>query len=443
MRVTFIRPCIGRPRPGKFETAAIQPLQLSVLAALTPDSVDVKLYDDRVEPIPFHEPTDLVALTVETFTAKRAYEIAARYRAMGVKVVMGGMHPTLLPKEVSLHADSVFVGDAETLWGTLIADFMKGALKPLYRALPTIPQAGTFPRRELFKGKKYLPLSLLQFSRGCPHRCTFCAPTTYFKGKHYLRQIDAVVREIVENKLKIVLFVDDNFTANPRAARELMRELIPLKIIWGSQASIEMTRDPELMRLMADSGCFGHVIGLESTDEQNLVLMNKKQNMGSDYSTVARIMGEYGLSAWAALTVGHDSDTPDSIARLVDQCIEAKFAYAAVNMLCPYPATPLYRSLNKQNRLLYDGKWWLHNDYRYNGAAFIPKRMTPEELTLACHNGWERFYSAFKITRRLITVPNLIHSPFRLALHIFYNAILRKDFLLNDGMSFGGEGRPQ
>jgi len=436
VRLTLIRPSIGRPNPGTFETAAIEPLQLGVVAALTPPHWEVRLYDDRVEPIPFDEPTDLVALTLETFTAKRAYQIATAYRARGVTVVMGGMHPTLLPDEVAAHADAVYVGDAEQHWGELLSDVERGRLKRLYRGEPTIPQLGTFPRRDLFKGKKYLPLSLVQFSRGCPYRCAFCAPSTYFDGRHRTRAIDAVIREIAENNLKIVLFVDDNFTADRAAAKDLMRELVPLKIIWGSQASVEMIRDRELMRLMADSGCFGHVVGIESTDRENLVTMNKKQNLSGGLGAVAEAFGEYGMTLWAALTVGHDNDTPDSIARLVDRCVEARFAYAAVNMLCPYPATPLYERLKAEGRLLYDGKWWLHSEYHFNAAAFVPRRMTADELTLACRKGWTTFYSPTNIARRVLTWDTLRRHPLRIGLHLFYNYILRKDFLLTDGMPF-------
>jgi radical SAM superfamily enzyme YgiQ (UPF0313 family) len=128
------------------DAARMEPLQLAVLAALTPPGVDVRLLDDRVDVIDYDEPTDLVAITVESFTARRAYEIAAEFRARRVPVVMGGMHPTLIPEEVAQHADSVFTGDAETLWAQVVADAHDGRLRPRYDAPVGPPQAGATPR---------------------------------------------------------------------------------------------------------------------------------------------------------------------------------------------------------------------------------------------------------------------------------------------------------
>jgi len=183
MKITLIKPNIGRREHSLYvDNASMEPLQLGILAALTPSDVDVVMYDDRLEAIPYSEPTDLVAITVETFTARRSYEISEEYRRRGVPVIMGGMHVTLIPEEVKEHCDSIMIGDAEDKWTEMVNDLKNGQLKPVYECNPVhIPQKNVITRRDIFKGKKYMPITLMQFSRGCKYNCKYCASSVYFK----------------------------------------------------------------------------------------------------------------------------------------------------------------------------------------------------------------------------------------------------------------------
>jgi hypothetical protein len=237
MKLTLIKPTIGRMTHSLYvDEARMEPLNLGVLAALTPPDVDVVMYDDRMEPIPYDAPTDLVAITVETYTARRSYEIADEYRRRGVPVIMGGFQPTFVPDECAAHADSLFIGDAETGWATVIDDARRGALKPRYFASPGKPQSGFITRRDIYKGKGYLPISLLQFSRGCRFVCDFCAVTKYFDKKHYLRAIDETLQEVADADHRLLFFVDDNIASNRAALKELCRALIGMRVTWVSQA---------------------------------------------------------------------------------------------------------------------------------------------------------------------------------------------------------------
>ncbi len=311
MKLTLVKPNIGRMEHSLYvDEGRMEPLQLGVLAGLTPPDVEVALYDDRMEPILYDEPTGLVAITVETYTARRAYEISAEFRRRGVPVILGGMHPTLIPEEARQHADSIFIGDAETGWAAVIEDARHHRLKPEYRAPVGPPQPGTLTRRDLFAGKGYLPVTLLQFSRGCRFTCTFCAVSAYFDRTQYRRDVREVVQEIEAQGRRFLFFVDDNLLSDHEAAKELFRALIPLKVRWVSQGSIDMTRDSELMDLMERSGCVGLVVGFESLEHQNLRGMKKAPNLagGFDgYQESIRIIRDHGLQLWAAFTLGHDS----------------------------------------------------------------------------------------------------------------------------------------
>lgn len=444
MKLTLIKPNIGRREHSLYvDEGRMEPLPLGILAALTPPDVDVVLYDDRMEPIPYDEKTDLVGITVETFTARRAYEISAEFRRRGIPVVMGGMHAMLIPDEVAEHCDALIVGDAEPVWAEMIADFRRGALKPRYDAVqPVCPQGNVIARRDLFEGKGYLPISLLQFSRGCAHRCSFCASSVYFKAHHYCRPVPDVIREIQSQKRKLLFFVDDNIVCNREKAKELFRALIPLKIRWVSQGSMDMLQDPELMELMVKSGCLGLVIGFESISPDCIADMHKytnKKAASEMYREEIAQLRKWGLQTWAAFTVGHDGDTIESIRATCDFAIKNKFTFAAFNILMPYPNTPLYEKLEREGRLLYDGKWWLHPDYRFNYASIVPKNMTPDELTEIAFDCRRRFNSIGSIIRRAIEPHTNLRTPYRFVTYLLYNPLFRKEVFKKQGLHFGLE----
>ena len=444
MKLILIKPNIGRREHSLYvDEGRMEPLPLGILAALTPPDVEVVLYDDRMEQIPYDEPADLVGITVETFTARRAYEISAEYRRRGVKVVMGGMHAKLIPEEVAQHCDCVIVGDAEPVWAEMVADFRAGKMRPRYDAVqPLCPQKGIIARRDIFEGKGYLPITLLQFSRGCAHRCSFCASSVYFGAKHFCRPVDEVIREIRSQKRKLLFFVDDNIVCNRAKAKELFRALIPLKIRWVSQGSMDMLQDPELMALMVKSGCLGLVIGFESISPDCIRDMHKFTNTRASselYADEIAQLRKYGLQTWAAFTVGHDGDTVDSIRATCDFAIRNKFTFAAFNILMPYPNTPLYEKLEREGRLLYDGKWWLHEDYRFNYCSIVPKNMTPDELTAVSFECRARFNSVGSIIRRALEPYTNMRSPYRFMTYLIYNPLFRKEVFKKQGLRFGLE----
>lgn len=422
-----------------FDEGRMEPLQLGLLAAMCPPDVDVQLVDDRCETIPFDAPTDLVAMTVEVFTAKRAYEICAEYRKRGIPVILGGFHPSLIPEEARLHADSIVIGDAEPVWQNVLLDFKAGQLRPQYHGCTQAVQAGILPRRELFRGKGYLPLTLVQFGRGCRYDCEFCAIRAYFHQHYTSRSIDEVVREIEAQDRTLVFFVDDNVVADPATAKQLFRRLIPLRIHWVSQGSVDMTRDLELMDLMVASGCLGNVIGFESIHPDALQNMHKTPNLPDfdRYAKAIRILKQYGLQTWAAFTLGGDQDTRQSLRDTLAFALHHKFTFAAFSVLMPYPGTPLYQRLEAEDRLLYGGKWWLHPDYRFNYAAFKPRHMTPEELTETAFELRTRWNSTASILRRFFDLKTNLRTFHKMAVYWMYNPLFRKETFKKQGMYLG------
>lgn len=445
MKLTLIKPTIGRKEHSLYkDEGRMEPLMLGVLAALTPADVEVVMYDDRMEIIPYDEVTDLVAITVETYTARRAYEIADEYRQRGVKVIIGGIHANLLPDEVMQHADSIFLGDAETLWATMINDARYHKLKPCYTApvgVGQVTQCGEkiLPRRDIYQGKGYLPISLMQFSRGCRFACKFCAVSRYFKRNYYLRQIDEVVREIEQHHSKFIFFIDDNIATDHKALAELCHALIPLKIHWISQASLDVTKNPTLMKLMQQSGCWGNVLGFESINPLSLREAKKSPNIiaFNHYQQETNILRDHGMQTWAAFTLGYDHDTVETIAQTMEFALKNRFAFAAFNILMPYPSTPLYQQLQQERRLLYQAKWWLDPTYRFNQAAFIPNLMTADELTNACHLARSHFNSIPSIIKRFSDLKLTLQSFSRIISFWRYTLLFKKEVYKKHGMRFG------
>ena len=401
MRLTIIHPCIGRRIGAPYIRGwQMEPLAPAMLASLTPPDVGVRFYDDRMEPIPYDEPTDLVAISVETYTAKRAYQIASEYRRRGVPVSMGGFHSTLVPEEVSEYAESVVVGEAEDQWPQVIADFRAGRMRRMYRSPVRPSLRGVRPDRSIFHGKRYLPIGLVEAGRGCHLRCEFCAIQSFFESTQNRRPTDEIIDEVRRIDKPLIFFVDDNFTSHVDHAKELMRRLVPMKIKWVSQASIHAAHDEEFLRLARESGCQGLLIGLESLNPDTLRRMSKSFNMmKGGYEVAFANFRRYGIRLYITFMLGYDGDTMDAFRQNVRFAKENGFFMVSFNHVTPFPGTPLYDQLAEEGRLLYD-RWWLDPDYRYGMLPFVPTGMTAEDVRQGCLEARSDFYSLPSILRR-------------------------------------------
>ncbi len=441
--VTLVHPCVGRRAGSRsyMNTWKMEPLPVALLSALLPKEVERVFFDDRLESIDYDLPTDLVAISVETYTAKRAYQIASEYRSRGVPVVMGGYHATLFPEEVARFADSVVVGEAEAILAELIDDYRHGTARRLYRSSARPDPSTATPDRAIFRGKRYLPIRLLEFARGCTFRCEFCAVQSFHNATHTHRQVDQVIAELrrVKRPGQLVFFVDDNITSDLAAAKELMRALIPLKVRWISQASINVAFDDEALALLKRSGCQGLLVGFESLHTPTLHRMQKGFNAshGGPQAALARFRA-HGLRIYGTFVFGYDHDRRETFEETLEFAQDQGLFIAAFNHITPFPGTPLYDRLAGEGRLLMK-PWWLDEDYRYGMVPFEPKNLSPAELAELCIAARRRFYGWKSIGRRFGHWVNF-RDPLMAFYFVAINAMHQVDVRGRHGLPLGDLG---
>ena len=437
-RLILIYPAIGR-KPGKpfVRSWQLQPLAIARLAAMTPPGWQITFIDDRLEPINYGIATDLVALSIETYSSKRGFQIAARFRQRGVPVVLGGYHATLCPEETKEHADSVCVGEAESVWQTILQDAGCGQLKPFYRGDRTRPLEGLQPDRSVFQGKNYLPVALVETSRGCPFQCNFCSIGAVFEGTYRRRPVGEIVEELRQVRDKYVFFVDDNIVGDPAGARELFEAITPLGIQWMSQGSLHALKDESLVHQMARSGCMGLLVGFESLDHQNLAAMGKRINKVDDYRATLDRLRQAGVFVYGTFIFGYPHDKPEGFEECVRFAKQETLFLAAFNHLVPFPGTPLYRDLEAEGRLKYP-QWWMSEDYRFGQVPFRPASMVADEVEACCHRARSSFYTWASILRRSLEFKCNSPTPGRAWAYWMLNWMLRRELSQKAGIPLGG-----
>ena len=375
-------------------------LNLPTLAALTLKDWEVEILDARVTPVDYNARVDLVGITGFTAEMPSAYEIADNFRKNGVKVVMGGVHVSAMSDEALQHADTVVIGEAELIWDNLLEDFKKGKLKQRYKADNLCDMKNmVIPRRDLLNRKMYSGFNTLQATRGCPFNCDYCAVTAFFGHEFRVRPIDEVIAEIKGFDTKEFFFMDDNIVGRPKYAKELFQRLIPLKITWGSQASITMAKDPELLNLYARSGGKYAFIGLESLSQKNLESMHKGWNSAKDYKEAIKKIQDAGINVVGSFVFGLDEDDKTVFKTTFDFIMETRMDAAQFHILTPLPGTVTYEILEKEGRII-DRDW---AKYHTGEVVFQPKGMTVEEL----QNGY------YWIFRNTYTIKNILKRSLR------------------------------
>ena len=423
MKVTFIRPNLYDDRSSD----AMEPLCFAILKALTPVDVETSFYDERLEPVPVEEKTDLVAMTIETYTARRAYQIAAQYRERGIPVVIGGYPPTFLPDEGLEHADAVVKGDAEGIWGRILDDAQNGSLQRIYESDDFPDLAGVIPDRSIFDGKRYAPMGLVQYSRGCKFNCSFCSIRAFYGNNLRQRPVEDVVEDIRRSGKRHIFIVDDNIFVDVPKARALFEALIPLNIKWSCQVSIDIARDRDLVQLMARSGCISALVGFESLDPDNLKEIKKGWNVKwQSYDESIAVFQNAGIMIYGTFVFGCDHDSVEDFDVAVDFAIRHRFILANFNPLTPTPGAALFDRVRREGRLLHD-RWWLDPEFKYGDATMQPRGMTADQLTAGCFDARRKFNTINSILRRMIDRRTNLRSPFRAGVYLLANLVSRRE----------------
>ena len=372
-------------------------ISLLYIAAATPDRHQVTIVEEETETLDFETDCDLVGITCMTAAAPRAYTIAAEFRKRGKKVVLGGIHPTVLPQEAKDHCDSVVTGEAEPVWEKLLEDFENGRLQEFYHGGATENlDRHPFPRRELIKPGAVLGLEPIVTSRGCPYSCEFCSVWKFFGRKIRHVSIDNVLRDIQNAKSSRFMFLDDNIVGDPVYAKELFLALKERKVDWVGQASISFAKNEELLKLAHDSGCKGLFFGVESVSEEKIKRMGKSmRSQQATIDAIKRIMS-HGIFFHASLVFGFDDDDQSVFDETLEFLYKTKIPSATFNILTPYPGTELYNQFKAQDRLVTED--W--SFYDHCTVTYRPQNLTIDQLYEGYLYTKKQYYSLGHIVSR-------------------------------------------
>ncbi len=341
---------------------------------------------------------EVVGITVHLTFAERAYQLAAHFRRLGSKVILGGLHALSCPEEVAPHADAIATGDGVQTWPQILEDVRAARLQREYhsdftRAYSEDPA----PAREILQRSGYLTTTSLNATRGCHNRCGFCYLSTRgLRMPYRMRDPGQIAQEIVADGQPYCVFTDNNLGSNHDYLRRLCRALRPLNIIWSAAVTIDVTDDPGLVREMALAGCTGVFVGFESLTDENLIDARKKTPRAEDYLRRVRLLHENGIQVNGSFVLGFDHDRREVFAELAHWVEQARLECATFHILTPYPGTPLFRLMQTEGRLLHQD--WSKYDTAH--AVFRPKHMTPEELEQGYSWLYQRLFSHESIWQR-------------------------------------------
>jgi radical SAM superfamily enzyme YgiQ (UPF0313 family) len=376
------------------------PLTLTTLASLVPKelNVEVTLVDEGITDIDPDFNADLVGISAITGTAPCSYDLADHFRRRGIPVVLGGVHPTLMPEEAACHADTVVTGYAEQTWPQLLYDFVGGRMQARYDQGDNLSLANLpFPRRELLPASHYTTVHTIEATRGCIHHCEFCVVPSAW-GRPLQKPMGDVIADIRQMRAHRLIFLDLNLIADTTYAKELFKALIPFKVKWGGLVTTLIAMDEELMDLAARSGCRGLLIGFESLSPSALNETRKAFNLRKDYRYVIQQLHKRGIAIMGCFVFGFDSDTRETFAETVDFVLDTCLDLPRYAILTPFPGTPLFHRLKKDGRILTED-WSLYDGQH---VVYEPLKMSPGELLQRTEWAWKQTYSFPAIVRRLL-----------------------------------------
>jgi radical SAM superfamily enzyme YgiQ (UPF0313 family) len=358
----------------------------------------ILLVEEESGLVDMEQDCDLVGISCMTANAPRAYDLCKEFKKRGKTVLLGGVHPTILPEEALKHADCVVVGEAEGVWHKLLSDFQNNELKKRYHEpKPDLEKYVRKDFKKILKNRLFKIIPVMT-TRGCPYNCDFCCVTNLFGRKIRHIPIENVVSDILDSGAKNIMFLDDNIIGHPKYAKALFKAIKPLKVNWVGQASVSLlVADDELMQLAAESGCKAMFFGIESVSVDQLQTLRKALKEIEHLESALKKIKKMGILIHASMVFGFDNDTKEIFSETVEFLIKNKVSTVSFNVLTPYPGTKIYDELKSEGRLTTtDWKYYDHNT-----VVFKPKNMTPYELQLGKINARKKFYSVSSVLKRL------------------------------------------
>ena len=397
----LINPFYAKDPNASFGKHVLTPsLAMTSFAATTPENWRVEYWDENLlhgrppcDPVP-----EVVGITVHLTFAQRAYALAQWYRRRGAKVILGGLHVLSCPEECAPHADALALGDGVQLWPRILRDAETGTLQSRYFATYENQYADDpIPKRTILPRKSFLTTMSLIATRGCHNRCGFCyLATDGLRMPYRMRHPAQVAEEFAASDEPYAVFIDNNLGSRKDYLTALCRALRPLEKIWSAAVTIDVTDDPSLVREMALAGCTGAFIGFESLTDDNLTESRKKTPKTADYARRVRILHDHGIQVNGSFVLGFDHDRKDVFATTAEWIEQNRMECATFHILTPYPATPLFRQMESEGRLLHRD-WSL---YDTSHSVFRPRHMSPEELEHGYSWIYQRLFSHASIWRR-------------------------------------------
>ncbi|HXA57358.1 MAG TPA: radical SAM protein [Candidatus Acidoferrum sp.] len=397
----LINPFYPKDAHASFGKHVLTPtLAMTSFAATTPENWEVRYWDENLldgRP-PFAPIPEVVGISVHLTFSRRAFELAHWYRSRGSKVILGGLHVLSCPEECAPHGDALAMGDGVQLWPRILKDVEAGNLEPRYAATyENQYREDPAPRRRILPRRSFLTTASLIATRGCHNRCGFCyLASDGLRMPYRMRDPEQIASELSEDDQPYGVFIDNNLGSNREYLRKLCRALRPLRKIWSAAVSIDVTDDPSLVRDMALAGCMGVFVGFESLSDANLADAKKKTPKTADYARRVRMLHDNGIQVNSSFVLGFDNDHKDVFVRTADWVEENHIECATFHILTPYPATPLFKQMESEGRLLH--RDWSRYDTAH--AVFRPKNMTPEELEQGYGWIYRRLFSHASIWRR-------------------------------------------
>ena len=413
MKILFIQPTpyYDKNKLIKKNRLYFVGLAPAIFASIIPDDIEFEVCLETIENVNFCTDADLIAISGMGHAILRSIDIAKEFKRRGKTVVMGGYMASLIPNEIKQYCDSVIIGDGEISFPKMIDDFKNGTLQEFYKE-PLVKLTYPLPKYEILTKKKIGDFLPVQAGRGCPNSCSFCSVYCLYRNKYLQRDINEVIRDIKKVKelgYKKFLLLDDNIYSNLDYLKNLCNEIKKLNMKWMSQCSIKIADNPEILKLVADSGCVTLSFGLESISQESLNKMNKSWANVNKYSDQIKKITDAGIDVSTEMVVGADGDTLDSIKATAKFIIDNKIVIPRFYILTPIPGTDFFDEIVEQGRLVNK------NIYTYNGAEAVhkPQNMSPEELTIAYWKLYKEVFSIKNIFNRTIFRKEFIKNPIK------------------------------